>query len=172
MKPALNVTIELALPEEKPALERLMQLYLHDFSEFAEPGTSYRDIGQDGRFPDDTLDRYWRPNRRVRSIRVDGNRAGLALVNDWAPSGQPIDYALGDFFILRKYRRRGVGRTASRMLFKQLPGTWELAVIHYNAPALSFWRKRLSSVPGCKVDELVGDGKRWKGWVFRLTPVK
>jgi predicted acetyltransferase len=172
MKPALNVTIELAPPEEKPVFERLFQLYLHDFSEFAEPGTPDREIGQDGRFPDDTMDRYWRPNRQVWSIRVDGNRAGFALVNDWAPSGRPIDYALGDFFILRKYRRNGIGRTASRMLFKQLPGTWELAVIHYNAPGLLFWRKALTAVPGSNVDELVGDGERWKGWVFRLAPVK
>lgn len=172
MRPALDVTIELASPDEKPALERLMQLYLHDFSEFAEPGTSYREIGQDGRFPDDTLDRYWRPGRQVWSIRVDGNRAGLALVNDWAPSGQTIDYALGDFFILRKYRRHGVGCRAAHMLFKKLPGTWELAVIHYNAPALAFWRKTLSSTPEHQVDELVGDGQRWKGWVFRLVPVR
>lgn len=61
----LEVTIEPALPDEKPALERLLQLYLHDFSEFARPNTGYGLIGEDGRFPDHTLDRYWRPTRQA-----------------------------------------------------------------------------------------------------------
>lgn len=166
----METTIEPARPEEKPALDQLMQLYLHDFSGLAPPESRFGHIGEDGRIADDTLERYWRPDRQVFSIRAGGNRAGFALVNDWAPSGQPVDQVLAEFFIARKYRRRGVGRAAARSLLQRLPGTWELAVTTYNEPALLFWRRVLRKLPGYAVAESAGDGQRWKGPIFRLTP--
>lgn len=93
-------------------------------------------------------------------------------MNDWAPSGQPIDQALAEFFILRKYRRNGVGRRAANELLVRLPGTWELAVTDYNKPALGFWRRVVGDLADFTVTEMVGDGNRWKGPIFRLAPVR
>ncbi|MGE0152998.1 MAG: GNAT family N-acetyltransferase [Reyranellaceae bacterium] len=168
----MDTTIEPARPEEKPALERLLQLYLHDFSSLAPQESRFGHIGEDGRIADDTLERYWRPGRQAFSIRADGHRAGFALVNDWAPSGGKPDQVLAEFFVARKYRRCGVGRAAAHALFRQLDGTWELAVTTYNAPALLFWRRTLASLQDYAVVESAGDGQRWKGPIFRLTPVR
>jgi predicted acetyltransferase len=168
----MDVTIEPALAEEKPALDRLMQFYLYDFSGLAPRDLKFGHIGEDGRIPDNTIERYWQPNRKVFSIRADGHRAGFAMVNDWAPSGQSVDQVLAEFFIARKYRRCGVGTKAAHALFPLLTGSWELATIYYNPEALQFWHRTLQDLQGYAVTEFAGDGQRWNGTIFRLTPFK
>lgn len=168
----METTIRLAVPEERPALDRLMQLYLYDFSGLAPREMKFGHIGEDGRIPDNTLERYSKADWKVFSIRADGQRAGFAMVNDWAPSGTSADHVLAEFFIARKYRRCGVGRKAAHALFATLPGEWELATIYYNPEALQFWRRTLEDLQGYAVTESAGDGQRWNGRIFRLTPIK
>ena len=53
-----------------------------------------------------------------------------------------------------------------------LPGEWELATIYYNPEATQFWRRTLRDLGGYAVKESAGDGKRWNGTIFRLTPYR
>ena len=65
-----------ATPEQEPILANLLELYVHDFSEFLD-----LDIGEDGRFGYPSLSLYWsEPGRHPFLIRADGKLAGLALV--------------------------------------------------------------------------------------------
>ena len=47
---------------------------------------------------------------------------------------------MAQFFVMRGYRREGVGRTAATILFDRHPGPWEVRVIEENLPAEAFWR--------------------------------
>ena len=48
---------------------------------------------------------------------------------------------MGEFFVLRKFRRRGVGKQAAHRLFARHPGRWEVRELPSNMPAQGFWRR-------------------------------
>ena len=73
-------------------------------------------------------------------IRADDHLAGFALVNQWSALELPLDHAVAEFFVLRKYRRARVGTRAALFIFRRYPGRWEVPVVWCNPPALAFWR--------------------------------
>jgi predicted acetyltransferase len=157
---------------EVPLIQRaiiasLMQLYLHDCSEFAAIGTNHGDVTADGRFVYDWLDSYWQEAGRVPfSIAADGRHAGFALVNRWSALDRPLDQSVAEFFVLRKYRRAKVGSRAAKLLFERFPGRWEMPVAWYNKPALTFWRSCIAAAIDRTAEECAGDGDRWVGTVL------
>lgn len=169
MNPTMIQSVTLTEVSEKheSVIVNLMQLYLHDFSEFAEIGTAHSEVGPDGRFTYDWLDSYWRENSRIPLIVQAGGRlVGFILVNRWSALDRQLDKSIAEFFILRKYRRIGVGSRAAKLLFERWPGRWEVPVASYNKPALSFWRKTIPAIVDTTVEEYAGDGKRWVGTVL------
>ncbi|MCR9221268.1 MAG: GNAT family N-acetyltransferase [Alphaproteobacteria bacterium] len=169
----MDFSIDRAAREEEPIVGRLLQLYLHDFSTFATPGQPYGDVGADGLFDYPILESYWMASDREPLLfRTEGRLAGFALINAVAPSGAAVDHAMAEFFILRKYRRCGLGMRAAREILRARPGVWEIGVAAYNAPAIAFWRSALGGLDDWAVRELSGDGARWRGPIFRLRPVR
>ena len=116
--------------DDRRVLENLLELYLHDFSELTDA-----DVDEQGRFSYRFLDNYWTDaDRHPFLIRSGGRLAGFALVR----SGAPHDMA--EFFVMRKYRRRGVGRAAARIVFAAFPGEWQVREMAANSGATAFWR--------------------------------
>jgi predicted acetyltransferase len=87
-------------------------------------------------------------------------------MNRWSPLNRQLDHSVGEFFVLRKYRRLGVGSRSAKILFERWPGRWEVGVAGYNKPALSFWQKAIPAAIDGDVEECAGDGKRWAGPVL------
>jgi predicted acetyltransferase len=115
----------------KPVLERLLQLYLHDFSE-VRPLT----LTPHGTFPYRYLDHYFVEAGRDALFIVAGDQiAGFALMRRLDDGTNQV----AEFFVLRGHRRHGVGRAAARALFRRYPGRWSLEYDHANAPAGRFW---------------------------------
>jgi predicted acetyltransferase len=114
-----------------------MELYLYEFSD-----VDGREIGEDGRFGYATLDAYWgAPGRYPFLVRVDGKLAGFALVAaQRILDGATPGHLIAEFFILRTYRRRGVGTAAAFQIFDAFPGLWWVGEHAANAPARAFWR--------------------------------
>ncbi|MBN9259599.1 MAG: GNAT family N-acetyltransferase [Hyphomicrobium sp.] len=164
------VQIARARADEVHTLSRLMQLYLHDFSEFAPFESPHGELGHDGIFAYPHLDAYWsEPNREPLLVHIAGRLAGFVLVNDWSALGRPVDFAIAEFFVARKYRRRGIGTEIARQVIGERPGRWEIAVLADNWPALAFWRRAIPAVHSGPVELIEGDGERWRGTIFRLT---
>src|SRR5436305_8412765 len=105
-KLAVQVEVMPALREQESILANLMQLYAHDFSEFHEI-----EIGPDGKFTYKDLSLYWsEEGRHPFLVRVDGKPAGFVLVKKGSEvSGDRTTWDIAEFFVLRGYRRRGVG---------------------------------------------------------------
>jgi predicted acetyltransferase len=121
-----------ATADDEPVIRRLLELYLHDFSEF-----SGQDLDEHGEYGYRSLDQYWTdPGRHAFLVRVDGRLAGFALVRR---VGQAMEMA--EFFVVRKYRRQGVGTTAAHRLFHRFPGEWRVAYDPANVAAQAFWRR-------------------------------
>lgn len=127
------LTVTAAADEGFGLLERLLQLYLYDFSEHA----GY-DVDEDGSFPYAWLEAYRHDaDRHAYIVRAEGHPAGFALVR----SGEPTRMA--EFFVLRKYRRGGVGTRAARALFGKFPGPWSVTQLVSNREATEFWRRAI-----------------------------
>ena len=127
------VSVEPASQQERDVVARLLELYAHDFSE-----RNGADVGDDGIYGYRYLDAYWTDaDRHPFLFRVDGRLAGFALVR----SGPPHDMA--EFFVLRKYRRDGVGTDAARAVFTRFPGEWQTREQWENDGAIAFWRRTI-----------------------------
>jgi predicted acetyltransferase len=164
-----RVTLTPVPENQKQIITNLIQLYKYDFSEFAEVGSPYGEVGPDGRFTYEGLDRYWREDCWIPlTVEADGRLAGFVLVNRWSALNRLSDHSVAEFFVLRKYRRIGIGSRVARVLFERWPGRWEIAVARYNEPALSFWRKAIRVAVDGPVEEHAGDFERQIGTVFRF----
>ncbi|MEM1057102.1 MAG: GNAT family N-acetyltransferase [Bacteroidota bacterium] len=129
------VTLQEASREDTPVLRQLLNLHLHDLSEF-EPA----DLGADGRFAYPYLDLYWTEvGRHAFLVRVESALAGFALVNTHVYL-EGSERSLAELFIARRYRGRGVGRHVVRDVLGRSPGVWEIRVQERNRPARAFWR--------------------------------
>ena len=135
----MNIDVEPATLSDKPVLRRLLQLYLYDFTEFAP-----EDLDEHGEYAYRYLDHYWAPNdgeeRHPFLIRADGKLAGFALIR--RPPGRA--WQMAEFFVLRMYRRHGVGRAAALRIFRTFSGEWQVAQLRANTPAQAFWRRTIA----------------------------
>jgi predicted acetyltransferase len=168
--PLIDCVTLTPVPEsQRQIITNLIQLYKYDFSEFAKVGSPYGEVGPDGRFTYEGLDSYWREDSWVPlTVEADGRLAGFVLVNRWSALNRLLDHSVAEFFVLRKFRRVGVGSRAAKVLFERWPGRWEVAVARYNKPALLFWRKAIRAAAIGTVEEYAGDFERHIGTVFRF----
>ncbi len=124
--------------EEKSVLRNLMELYAYDFSEFDDA-----DVNAHGLYGYTYFDYYWTEDGRVPFfVKVDGKLTGFVLVNEYCylvkESGTK---SIGEFFVMRKYRRKGIGKTVAQMVFDKFPGKWEIIQHGENEPSKIFWEE-------------------------------
>lgn len=161
----MNVVVSPAARAEEPCLRALFELYVYDFSELLG-----LDLGDDGRFVVPSLAAYWEDARRhAFLVRVDGKLAGFALVARGSRLGDDPDaYDMAEFFVVRRYRRRGVGERAAADIFARFPGRWEVRQRPQNTAATAFWRRVIGRCTGERFIDEQRDGERWRGPVQRF----
>lgn len=169
----MHVTLVEAPPSAEPVLERLMQLYAYDFSEIMP-----LDVDELGRFAGGTpLATCWQePWRHAYLIRVaregegrEGRIAGFTILDERSRlTGDPGVADVAEFFVLRRYRRLGVGLAAAAAAFALYPGRWEVRQTAANTAATGFWRRAVNTVTGGAYTETIVDDARWRGPVQRF----
>lgn len=134
----MNITLHLMSVDEKALLIRLMELYKYEFSVF-----SNKDINEYGYYGYAHIDDYWNEEGRFPYlIRVDGKIAGFALICPHCDYRKETDArCFGEFFVMLKYRRMGIGKQAATQLFDLHRGPWEVCYWKNNVPASLFWKK-------------------------------
>ena len=161
-----ETVLEVATSSDAQLLSNLLELYVHDLSEaFA------LDVGADGRFGYDKLPLYWtEPARRFAFLIRDGGRiAGFTLVTRGSPASDDPDVLdVAEFFVLRRYRRAGVGRRAAFLLWNRIPGSWTVRVSEGNAHGLAFWKSVVSTYANGVVSESTraGSPHGWRVFAF------
>ena len=162
----MNVEITPASAADRQRLAALFELYVYDFSELLG-----LDVADDGRFHAPQLDAALAdPRCHPFLFRADGKLAGFALVTERSRlSGDESVRDMAQFFVLRRWRRRGVGEAAARQLFERFGGTWEVREEAANAAAAAFWRRAIDRYTGGRFEELQLDDGRWHGPVQRFT---
>ncbi len=139
----MPIQLQPAQVEDKPVLQHLLQLYLHDCSEF-----NRKNIDEHGLFDYPYLDYYWtEPGRYPFLVRVEGKLAGFVLVRQLELDAAEPLWQMAEFFILRKYRQQGIGQRVAHQVFDQFEGRWQVTQEKDNLPAQRFWKRVIEASP-------------------------
>ena len=151
--------------EDKTVLHQLIQFYRYDSSEYDGHA-----LTKHGVYLYKYLDHQWtEPYRRPLFIQADGELAGFALVSLAVPrefvkaSVAPATNVIGDFFVMRKFRRQGYGKQAAFTIFDRFPGVWEIRQTANNAPANRFWNSVIREYTNGSYQEVMLHGESWNG---------
>lgn len=145
----------------RSVLDNLAQLYQYDFTEFDDA-----DADNDGKFGFVDFDHLFAQRvHRAYLIRVDGCVAGFATAYRGEAFRDPDVqlWWMDEFFVMRKYRRRGVGECVAREIFDALGGTWEVGQIAPNRAAQAFWCRVIGRYTSGDFQEFEMDDDRWRG---------
>lgn len=141
----IDVRVISAEREDASLIARMMQLYLHDLSEF-----DHEQISSEGTFVYRYLDLYWIKENRYPFLIRDGEElVGFALVRT-LPSGV---HTMAEFFILRSQRGKRRGSIAAGSLFSLFKGRWRVAQEQENVAAQVFWRNVIGDITFGKFQE-------------------
>ncbi len=156
----MNIEVSHASVQERPILRHLMELYQYDFSEF-----DGADVSALGLYDYPYLDHYWvEAERAPFLVRVDGKLAGFVLVARYNyVTGGKDTWVMAEFFIMRKYRRLGVGEKVAGQIFDLFPGEWQVGQINENVAAIAFWRKVIAGYTQGNYQEIVLNNDNWRG---------
>ena len=159
----MNIRIEPILLEQKSVFVQMMELYSYDFSEFSDD-----DINEYGYFGYSHIDDYWNEKGRYPFfIRADGKLAGLVLVRSCCEHNNLINpHNIAEFFVMKKYRHKGVGKAAAVKIFDMFPGGWEVSQWSNNLPARKFWEKVVAEYTNGKYDTFTATEKDVAGFIF------
>ena len=144
--------------DDLPVVRNLARFYVYDMSEhagfdFADDGLFAAGASLDNYWgikpeaPQDQWPAHWRGFAHL--IRVNGHPAGFALVRQIADGL----YDMGEFFIARKYRRKGAGKDIATTMFRLYPGRWEVREMPTNVGAQAFWRRIIGDFTGGAYEE-------------------
>lgn len=131
-----TIQITPASIQQQAVIAQLYELYTYEMTDLAD-----FDINDDGYYRYQELPLFWStPNRYPYLILVDNKLAGFALIQQ----GSPIDDApdvwdIAEFFIMRKFRKKGIGQFVAKSVWEAHPGLWQIRVWENNLVAHQFW---------------------------------
>lgn len=144
-------------------LRNLFQLYIHDMAGWFDIDTE-----ADGSYSYDTSS-IWKNGYDAYLAKLGDSLAGFALIgraDEWL--GDVGGHDVHEFFVIRRYRRNGIGQRMAALLWDERPGAWLVRVLAANAPAVLFWRNVISSYSrgACTEEGRIVGGRPWRFFRF------
>lgn len=135
-----------------PTIQNMGRFYVYDMSEYLGEEEGW-EMPEDGLYECIDLKKYWEDKSAYPFIvRFNNELAGFVIINKKG-SNQQIDFNVAQFFILRKFKNRGIGRQVACMCFDKFRGKWEVMVIPGNTGAYNFWKRVISKYTKSKFSE-------------------
>lgn len=147
-----RVTLQQASVGDQVLLSNLIELYIHDLSAMF----THVALGEDGRYGYPELPSYLLGDGRRWAflIRQDERVAGFAFARRGSPASDDPDVLdVAEFFVLRQFRARGIGRAAAELLWSRAPGRWAVRASTRNPSAIEFWRDAVGTYTGQRATE-------------------
>ena len=164
-----GLSVAVATHDDAPVVGRLLQLYLYDMADFTGETLN----PETGQFDYAYFDEYWAdPHRTPYLLRIGEQPVGFCLTNRWTLFYEPPESArsIAEFFVLKQYRRSGVGRTAALSILESNPGDWEIRALASNGAAVVFWGNVAATLRsrGHHSELLHSSDDRYAGFVWKL----
>ncbi len=117
------------------------------------------------------FDFYWQSSTRFPYfIKVNSDVVGFVLINCHTLI-QTESKNMGEFYVQKEFRKRGIGKEAARQIFNLFPGRWEVRQLKENSSARDFWIKVIREYTDNNFQEVILKNEQWDGWVqtFKCT---
>lgn len=151
--------LKLIVPTDNDSalLSRMAELYSYDFSALEQ-----LKMGPDGLFPavKGFYEMWSDPDRYPYIFLLDSEPAGFALVRQISTGS----FDMEQFFVMKKFRRSGVGKDAAHALFRTFSGNWTVGQTSTNINAQAFWRSVIAEFTNGEFQE-IGNGKPTQSFV-------
>ena len=136
-----DIELERVRKEDREILANLLEKHLYEFSQW-----DLKEVNPLGLYGYQYLDYYFtEENRWAYFIKVEGQLAGFVMVITLPEvHDRETDYQMAEFFVLHKYRRKGLGYEAFRRVTDTHRGKWQLKLHPGNIPSVHFWEKSIS----------------------------
>lgn len=139
---ALNLeafeVIEASL-EDYPVIQNMGRFYVYDMSQYMGGELGW-ELPEDGLYECIDFKKYWLDeNAHPFLIRYLNELVGFVII-DTKGSDLEVDYNMAQFFILRKFKNKGIGKFIATECFKIFHGVWEVMVMPENTGAYLFWK--------------------------------
>ena len=145
-----------ASKDYKEIIKNLMQFYVYDFSEYIDC-----DVEENGLYKAySNLEDYWKDEnyKFPYIISQAGKLVGFSLVDKCK---SPENYfSIAEFFIMKKYRRKGVGKGVAKQLFSIYKGDWQVHQRENNIAAQEFWKTVIGEYTSGKFTERLKHGRK------------
>jgi predicted acetyltransferase len=81
---------------------------------------------------------------------------------------------MAEFFVLRGYRRRGIGTAVAHEVWRRFPGFWEVRAMPSNRAGHDFWKRAISVFTGETIDSVRVEkgGECWHLFSFECSQVR
>jgi predicted acetyltransferase len=154
-------------PESEPVLRDLFKHYLAEMAEWFEIES---DAG--GSYSYD-FSSIWKNGYDTYLAKAGEAIAGFAIIGsaaEWLED--PAAHDVHEFFVLREFRRSGLGQRMATLLWSERPREWLVRVLEANTPALLFWRAAISTYTRGSFDERtrIINGRPWRFFRFVSNP--
>lgn len=125
--------------KDYPVIQNMGLFYVYDMSEYLGDEDGWQ-IPEDGLYECIDFKKYWQTDDSFPFlVRHENELAGFVII-DKKGSEAEIDFNVAQFFILRKFKGKGIGRYVAYQCFDKFKGIWEVMVIPGNTGAYSFWK--------------------------------
>ena len=135
-----KIKITPASIEQQSVIAQLYELYTYEMTDLAD-----FDINVSGYYGYSDLPLYWNtPNRYPYLIWVSNKLAGFVLIQRGSPiDDNPNIWDVAEFFIMRKFRKKGIGQFVAQSLWTTHKGSWQVRVWENNTTAYQFWNNAI-----------------------------
>jgi predicted acetyltransferase len=149
-----KIEIVKATQNNNIVIARLLELYVYDFTEYMD-----FDVDEEGLFHYPFEEYLSLPDHFIYLILVNGHYAGLVLMKLATNEQGKSYYTIAEFFILKKYRKLGIGKKVASKILMDYPGHWMIYQSKNNIPAQIFWRKIIAECTNGQYKEYQKDDK-------------
>jgi len=130
--------------KDYPVIQNMGRFYVYDMSEYLGEKENWK-MPEDGLYECIDFKKYWQTDGAFSFlIRYENELAGFVII-DKKGSESKIDFNMAQFFVLRKFKNKGLGRSVAYQCFDKFRGAWEVMVIPGNEGAYRFWRSTIKN---------------------------
>jgi len=140
---------------EYPIIQNLARFYVYDMARYCGFISEEWACPADGLYECyDFKDYFEDATKKPYLIKIDQEIAGFVLLNKDG-TFSATEWNMGQFFIISKFQRSGIGKQVAEEVWNTHPGIWEVSVIPENTGALTFWRNAVSAYTNSNYSEVI-----------------
>lgn len=138
--------------DDYSTIQNMARFYVYDMSEYLGNDKGW-ECPETGLYECIDFKKYWETADTFPFlIRYQNELAGFVII-DKKGSESTVDFNVAQFFILRKFKKKGIGKYVAHQCFDQFRGRWEVMVIPGNEGAYQFWRSVIKEYTGNQFNE-------------------